>query len=61
MGKVIAFGDKGRKHQHFLVTITYRDSARFGRVYTNLKKGRAFAQRQKESPLVESVSAQKVS
>jgi hypothetical protein len=42
------------------VTITYRDSGRFGRVYTNLKKAQAFAARQKKSPAVAAVSVRKV-
>ena len=60
MGKVIAFTDKRRRHHHFLVTITYQDSGRFGRVYTNLEKARAFAKRQKKSPVVVAVRVQKV-
>jgi hypothetical protein len=60
MKKAIAFDDRRRRHQHFLVTITYQDSGRFGRVYTDLKKAQAFAERQKKSPVVAAVSVRKV-
>lgn len=61
MGKVIAFdGDKSRKHHHFLVTVTYVGSERFGRIYTDLKKAYTFAAREQKSAAVKAVSVQKL-
>jgi hypothetical protein len=47
-------GDRRRKHEHWQVTVQYRDGERFARVYTDRKKAEAFAGRQKRSPVVKS-------
>jgi len=60
MGKVIAFADQRRKHHHYLVTITYLDGGKFGRVYWNHDKAKGFAERQKKSPLVVAAAVRKV-
>ena len=53
--KKTTFGeDKRRKHHHFLVTVSYADGERFGRVYTDKEKADRFADRQKRSPVVKS-------
>lgn len=44
--------DRRRKHQHWQVTVRYRDGEEFARVYTDRKKAEAFAVRQKRSPVV---------
>jgi hypothetical protein len=38
--------DRRRKHHHWLVTLTYSDGERFGRVYIDRKKAQRFAERQ---------------
>jgi hypothetical protein len=44
--------DLRRKHDHWLVTITYFDGEHFERVYTDWERAKGFAVRQKKSPLV---------
>jgi hypothetical protein len=62
VGKPTKFkGDKRRKHHHYLVTVSYGDADRFGRVYTDLEKARRFAERQKKSPAVKSVQIKELS
>ncbi len=39
------FRDKRLKHQHWQVTLFYRDGERFARVYTDHEKARKFAER----------------
>jgi hypothetical protein len=46
--------DRRRKHEHWQVTVFYRDGEKFARVYTDRKKAEAFAVRQKRSPVVKS-------
>lgn len=57
-----AFGkDRRRKHHHFLVTVSYADGEKFGRVYTDKEKATRFADRQKRSPVVKSARITQVS
>ncbi len=44
--------DKRRKHHHFEAKIFYEDGEVFARRYTDLDKARAFAERQRKSPVV---------
>jgi hypothetical protein len=44
--------DHRRKHHHWLVTVTYSDDGKFGRVYNDRGKAEKFAARQKKSPVV---------
>jgi hypothetical protein len=44
--------DKRRKHQHWQVTVFYKDGERFARVYTDRTKASKFAVRQRRSPVV---------
>lgn len=44
--------DRRRKHHHYLVTVSYADGERFGRVYTDKDKAMRFAERQRRSPIV---------
>jgi hypothetical protein len=61
VAKVIVFNrDKRRKYHHFLVTVTYLDSQRFGRVYTNSEEAEAFVARQRKSPAVMTVTIQRL-
>jgi hypothetical protein len=53
--------DKRRKHHHFLVTVSYADGEKFGRVYTDKDKADRFADRQKRSPVVKSARVTQVS
>ena len=46
--------DRRRKHQHWQVTIYYRDGERFARVYIDRDRAMRFAERQKKSPVVKS-------
>lgn len=46
--------DRRRKHQHWQVTIYYRDGERFARVYIDRERALRFAERQKKSPVVKS-------
>ena len=50
MGKTGAH--RRSKHQHWQVTVRYKDGEEFARVYTDRKKAEAFAVRQKRSPVV---------
>jgi hypothetical protein len=51
--RITRYNEDGcRKHQHWLVTLTYSDGETFGRVYIDRKKAHKFAERQKKSPLV---------
>jgi hypothetical protein len=53
--------DRRRKHHHWLVTISYADGEKFGRVYTDKDKATRFADRQKRSPVVKSARITQVS
>jgi hypothetical protein len=53
--------DKRRKHHHFLVTLTYVDGEKFGRVYIDEGKAKRFADRQRKSPPVKSATVKKIS
>jgi hypothetical protein len=44
--------DKRRKYHHYEAKIFYKDGEAFARRYTDRKRARAFAERQKKSPLV---------
>jgi hypothetical protein len=44
--------DRRRKHNHWLVTVTYSDDESFGRVYIDRERAEKFAARQKKSPVV---------
>jgi hypothetical protein len=46
--------DRRRKHQHWQVTLYYRDGERFARVYIDRERALRFAERQKKSPVVKS-------
>jgi hypothetical protein len=52
--------DKRRKHQHWQVTVFYKDGERFGRVYTDRDKATKFAQRQRRSPVVKAARVTEV-
>ena len=60
-GKAPFNKDKRRRHHHFLVTISYADGEKFGRVYTDKEKASRFADRQRRSPVVKAVNVAKVS
>ena len=53
--------DRRRKHHHWLVTVSYADGEKFGRVYTDKDKASRFADRQKRSPVVKSARITQVS
>jgi hypothetical protein len=53
--------DRRRKHHHWLVTVSYADGEKFGRVYTDKDKAARFAERQKRSPVVKSARITQVS
>ena len=53
--------DKRRRHHHFLVTVSYADGEKFGRVYTDKDKATRFAERQRRSPVVKAVRVSQVS
>ena len=53
--------DHRRKHHHWQVTIFYPDGERFARIYTDRKKAQAFAERQRQSPMVKMARVAKVS
>jgi hypothetical protein len=53
--------DRRRKHHHWLVTVSYADGEKFGRVYTDKDKAARFADRQKRSPVVKSARITQVS
>ena len=44
--------DKRRKHRHFEAKVFYKDGEVFVRRYTDREKARAFAARQRKSPVV---------
>ena len=53
--------DRRRKHHHYLVTVSYADGEKFGRVYTDKDKATRFAERQRRSPVVKSARVSQVS
>ena len=53
--------DKRRKHHHWKVTIFYKDGDAFARTYTDERRATGFAERQKQSPIVEMVHVTQVS
>ena len=53
--------DRRRKHHHWLVTVSYADGEKFGRVYTDKDKASRFADRQKRSPVVKTARITQVS
>ena len=53
--------DRRRKHHHWLVTVSYADGEKFGRVYTDKDKATRFADRQKRSPVVKTARITQVS
>lgn len=53
--------DLRRKHHHWQVTIFYPDGEKFARIYTNRKKAEAFAERQRQSPVVRMARITKLS
>jgi len=53
--------DKRRRHHHWMVTVTYKDGEKFGRVYIDEEKARRFAERQKKSPVVKSAKVTELS
>jgi hypothetical protein len=44
--------DRRRRHQHWQVTVYYRDGEKFARVYIDRERAARFAERQKKSPVV---------
>jgi len=60
--KPITFGkDKRREHKDWQVTLYYRDSEKFARVYTDHEKASRFGGRQKKSPVVRMARVTQVS
>lgn len=57
---VTKFEDRRRRHEHWLVTVSYGDKRKFGRVYSDIGKAERFAARQERSPVVKSTSVVKV-
>jgi hypothetical protein len=53
--------DRRRKHHHYLVTVSYADGEKFGRVYTDRDKASRFAERQRKSPVVKAARISQVS
>jgi hypothetical protein len=53
--------DQRRKHHHWQVTLYYPDGEKFARTYTDHKKANAFAERQRQSPVVKLARVIKVS
>jgi hypothetical protein len=53
--------DRRRKHHHYLVTVSYADGEKFGRVYTDKDKATRFAERQRRSPIVKAARVSQVS
>jgi hypothetical protein len=53
--------DRRRKHHHYLVTVSYADGEKFGRVYTDKEKASRFAERQRRSPVVKAARISQVS
>ena len=60
IGRKPKFPDKRRKHEHFLVTVTYVDGGSFGRVYLDRDKAQRFAKRQKKCPVVKRTLVQNI-
>lgn len=54
------FTDRRRKHNHYQVTVFYKDGEKFARVYTDKEKADGFADRQKRSPVVRMARVLKV-
>jgi ribosomal protein L14E/L6E/L27E len=52
--------DRRRKHRHWQVTVYYRDSEKFARIYTDRGRATRFAERQKKSPVVRSARVRQV-
>ena len=52
--------DKRRKHEHWQVTVSYRDGEKFARVYIDKGKASRFAERQRRSPVVKSARVHEV-
>jgi hypothetical protein len=52
--------DRRRKHSHWLVTISYQDNEKFGRVYTDMENAEQFAARQERSPVVKSATISQI-
>jgi hypothetical protein len=50
-----------RKYPYWRVIIRYVDGEKFGRVYTNKDKAEKYAERQRRSPVVKSVTVDEVS
>jgi hypothetical protein len=53
--------DRRRKHDHWLVTLTYADKETFERVYVDREKAAKFAERQKKSPIVKKTRVRQLS
>jgi len=53
--------DRRRRRHHWAVTIAYPDGEKFRRIYTDERKARGFAARQRRSPVVERTSVRLVS
>src|ERR1700738_2979180 len=53
--------DRRRKHHHYLVTVSYADGEKFGRVYTDKEKATRFAERQRKWPVVKAARISQVS
>lgn len=47
-------GDGRRKHHHFRVTVSYKHSGTFSRVYSKVERAENFARRAEKSPVVKS-------
>jgi len=46
--------DRRRKHRHWQVTVYYKVSEKFARVYIDRERANRFAERQRRSPVVKS-------
>ena len=53
--------DRRRKHNHWVVTLTYFDGETFERVYIDREKAANFAARQKKSPIVKKTRVRQLS
>ena len=53
--------DRRRKHDHWVVTLTYFDGETFERVYIDREKAAKFAERQKKSPVVKKARVRQLS
>jgi hypothetical protein len=47
--------DRGRKHHHWSVSVTYFDKESFGRVYIDRERAKKCAAQQKKLPIVKTV------